>query len=275
MLARVDHATLSRVRENTAALDRVAADFRDRIAPGLDQFRETAARISANLNAIQRVFEDFSRTWQPIFAETLLLNTAKLTLQKNGILPSATTPWNLYERERQDEFPGIVLRYYSENWAEVQRKLGEYAQEYDISPHTKLGYSEALTCHRNGLFRASILTTLACIESEFRTCFGIRTGSSATQLKELRDYASEAPAGIFLNHVAPITFFDILQRHLYEKVSTAADLDRFKADPIPNRHAAVHGLIVYNSRLSSLNMIFLADFIFFLISQLRRFALSQ
>ena len=50
---------------------------------------------------------------------------------------------------------------------------------------------------------------------------------------------------------------------------------RFAEEPVPNRHAAVHGLAVYSSMQSSLNAIFMADFIFQAIGVLKRMASGQ
>lgn len=44
---------------------------------------------------------------------------------------------------------------------------------------------------------------------------------------------------------------------------------RLVRDPIPNRHAALHGLVVYSTRQNSLNVIFIGDYVFELISVLK------
>ncbi|MCY4138623.1 MAG: hypothetical protein OXF56_10200 [Rhodobacteraceae bacterium] len=44
---------------------------------------------------------------------------------------------------------------------------------------------------------------------------------------------------------------------------------------MPNRHAAVHGLVVYSSMQNSLNAIFMADYIFQPIGVLKRMASGQ
>ncbi len=46
-------------------------------------------------------------------------------------------------------------------------------------------------------------------------------------------------------------------------------MERFAQDPVPNRHAAVHGLVSYSSMQNSLNTIFMADYIFQVISFLK------
>ena len=53
---------------------------------------------------------------------------------------------------------------------------------------------------------------------------------------------------------------------LFQKVPSEEDRDRLKQDPVPNRHAAIHGLVVYSSPQNSLNAIFIADYIFRIVT---------
>jgi hypothetical protein len=66
-----------------------------------------------------------------------------------------------------------------------------------------------------------------------------------------------------------LNLFRRLTKHLYENVRTEPDRQRFAQDPVPNRHAAVHGLVIYSSMQNSLNTIFMADYIFQVISFLK------
>ena len=47
---------------------------------------------------------------------------------------------------------------------------------------------------------------------------------------------------------------------MYEQVNDKRD--RFEKHPIPNRHAAMHGLVPYPTHKHSLNMLILADYVF-------------
>ena len=49
---------------------------------------------------------------------------------------------------------------------------------------------------------------------------------------------------------------------LFTEVKCEEHLEGLKNNPVPNRHAAIHGLLVYSSQQNSLNVIFLADYLF-------------
>ena len=61
-----------------------------------------------------------------------------------------------------------------------------------------------------------------------------------------------------------------MEKHLYEHIDDENDRSKFAESPIPNRHATVHGLVPYASEKSSLNSIFLADFVFLMITQIKK-----
>jgi hypothetical protein len=44
------------------------------------------------------------------------------------------------------------------------------------------------------------------------------------------------PGGLFL-----LSLSEILTKHLYVRIKSPADAARLASDPIPNRHAAIHG----------------------------------
>ena len=63
---------------------------------------------------------------------------------------------------------------------------------------------------------------------------------------------------------------ETLENHLYEQVKNEADRTELAANSIPNRHAAIHGLVPYSTEKSSLNSIFLTDFVFHIITEMKR-----
>jgi hypothetical protein len=60
-----------------------------------------------------------------------------------------------------------------------------------------------------------------------------------------------------------------LEGHLYKRVKKPDEVERAQADAVPNRHASLHGIVVYNTAKSSLNALIMTDFIFHLISQIK------
>ncbi|AFO90415.1 hypothetical protein D1822_03400 [Phaeobacter inhibens] len=236
-----------------------------------ETFRALREKHAADAKKIREAFTAINADWQPLFAEFRKHQQAKKALREtSGLLPHATTPWQQFSEDNPALFGPAVVDFYKDSWDAVEAKFRFDLEEYDVSDEAKRAMLDALTCHRHELFRSVVLTLLPYVEMEFRKAFQIEVGGNAASLQELRSMVWKMPAGIVLSHAAPMDLFEILNAHLYDKVKTAEDLSRFQADQIPNRHAAIHGLIEYKSHQNSMNTLILADYVFFIISQLRK-----
>jgi hypothetical protein len=56
--------------------------------------------------------------------------------------------------------------------------------------------------------------------------------------------------------------FGRMAHHLYETASTQERVAELANDPVPNRHAAVHGLVTYRTMQSSLNALIMTEFMY-------------
>jgi hypothetical protein len=63
---------------------------------------------------------------------------------------------------------------------------------------------------------------------------------------------------------------EALSEGLYATVQSEDEIQAAKLSPVPNRHAAIHGRVSYATSQTSLNMIFMAAFMFELITVLAR-----
>lgn len=255
---------LERLRESS---EHFAQSLR-RLDAGLADF---FARVQAHAEVIQTAIDGISKSWQPLFHGLHRYSEAKKPLKAAGLLPHRSTPWGRFDPEAAADFPDEVLRYYETEWGEAEATFLADIDDYTIGNDAKAAFREAIACHRHGLYRSAVLTLLPTAEMEFRRLFDMSPGENAASLEELRKLVMELPAGVILGHVAPIDLFTVLDEHLYDRVKTPEAVERFRNDPIPNRHAAIHGLIHYASAQNSLNMLILADYIFFLLSQLSRY----
>lgn len=252
------------LKDLTGALSKQARQFTE----AMQVFREKTAADGAR---IREAFETIQAKWIPIFTEFRKHQEAKDALRVSaGLLPHATTPLEVFNPEKPGDFGPATMEYYRMSWDAVEGQFLADLDGYHISDEAKGAMREALICHRHSLFRSVVLTLLPYVEMEFRRAFEIDVGGNAASRKELREIVWKVPAGIVFSHIAPMDLLQILDNHLYEQVKTVEALERFQKDAIPNRHAAIHGLIQYSSFQNSLNTLIVADYVFFLISQLRK-----
>lgn len=131
---------------------------------------------------------------------------------------------------------------------------------------------EALELHEIGHYRPVVRLLFPEIERVARKELFPDWNKSLTSLKELRDAAG--------NHLGFSTFGSIeyswhlfakVSRHLYEYVNLdRVSIAKYENDPVPNRHASLHGTVVYKTVNNSLNAIIMAETMFIIISDLKK-----
>jgi len=184
---------------------------------------------------------------------------AKL-LEEAGWLPHYTTPEldPSMEVEAADE---AISRYYQEAWPAVEDAFLRRLASWRIDDEAKACFEEALAAHRSGLYRVAPRLLFPEIERLARTELGSLLEVTASQ-RQFRHAASEMGSENFVRTgILTLRLFGAFSNRIYAKVETNAELESVRADPVPNRHAVVHGLAVYNTQKSSLNALIIAEFV--------------
>jgi len=247
------------------------------IATMMEQIAENIRRQTPEINEI------ISRTLEPFRVIVLEIAAAQRQselLNEAGWLPHVTTPFHLIE-----ECAGNTVRlsesiesYYKENWSQIRADLIARIETYKINEEAKSTFREALMAHEQGFYRAVCRLVLPEIERVARielhngalgnvTAASGKPTSVPAHLQEIvgdqLSLSEMEPRGVF-----GLALFRRFREHLYAQVRDQVQLRRVEADAIPNRHAAVHGLVVYSSIKNSLNSLFMTDYVFQMISNL-------
>lgn len=234
-----------------AELNRSATMFAQTFAPALESFRKSA------------------ELFKPIFEEFYRREAEARRIEGAGLLPHWTTPFEELEDPElaDEEVAHILKRHYVEGWPAVRAAFAERVAEYDIDDDAKAAFIEALDSHGAGHFRSTVAFLFNEIERVVRHELYGGTPGGIASLPKLHDLAGDMyPTDIKPNGAAGMRLFRRLVDHLYVQVKTDEDVARMKADPVPNRHAATHGLVIYNSRQNSLNTIIMTDYVFQVIT---------
>lgn len=259
------------------------------ISPTLARIAKTTAELDARWRKmfLSPTAFNFSRVFTAFDWLIEEGNKAKL-VENTGWLPHHTMPFDLLsENSKEDEVGQAVANYYRDSWNEVEQSFVVQLERYDIDDEAKTTFKEALAAHRHGLFRVSPRLLFpeierVCSEEFFNgkhmvpvtTPKGKKTTLPITRLKEIRKMILKLPAGRLRAYAYSWQLFAKVESHLYEDVDETQEneVTRYRADPVPNRHAALHGIVSYNTQQTSINAIIMTDFIFHMVSQLKRYA---
>ena len=253
------------------------------------QISELVRMLTAIGNTVQQFVDVVTPHLEPVARGLVAMSEwhqLRKVLNAAGWLPHYTTPLDLVTDCSGDicDVRNKLNEYYKQNWPSVRRTIESQIAEYNVDEEAKATFREALYAHGYGLHRSVCRVLFPEIERVLRAeLFEHKTGNVPYK-KIVETLVDDKTLGDFL----PGGWFDfdyfghltaaIRQRSddalderifgLFRRVDED-DLQRVEQDLVPNRHAAMHGYVSYSSPQHSLNVIFVADYMFRLISSFK------
>lgn len=189
-----------------------------------------------------------------------------------GWLPHYTTPFEaLTNASEPADIDDVLGRHYAENWASVREQFEGHIARYEIDEEAKALFREALDAHSSGYYRLVPRSLFPEIERVARIELHEGRIEKITSQKRLIELSGK----LSLHDVEPSglrgwSLFEYLRQHLYHHVTSEEQLQKVANDSVPNRHATLHGLRTYGSVANSINSLIVTDFIFQVVSALKR-----
>ena len=221
---------------------------------------------------VQRQWEDamrplieVQRQWEDAMRPLLPYTKALKAFEDTGWLPYHSALYH-YVEESGEGIPlleSYLSDYYRENWSDIRKDMESRLESYNVDAEAKEVFREALSAHEVGHYRCVCRVLFPEIERIFRARFSNkRTGS--IQIKSMaKEFVDDMLLeGSRLRKVLGLFLFGRLVGHLYESIKEDDELEKFAKDFVPNRHAAIHGLVSYSTHKHSVNMIIMTDYIF-------------
>lgn len=234
---------------------------------GASGVSDSCRRLATNLrNASLGPVAEFSRKLKK-------LQRHNDVLDKSGWLPHHSTPFELVDACDNDPeaLRRRLLRFYDERWPKVRQEIELRLADYELDDEAKATFREALDAHESGFYRCVCRVLPPEIERIARIDLQDHKNKKKSSQPELGKLAAKLPVtSIKPRGLRGLNLLLRLENHLYKTVRPDKDLHRFEQDPVPNRHAALHGLVAYSSMQNSLNSIFMTEYIFQVISALKK-----
>ena len=265
------------------AIERERTRWNTALTPLAQAIERERARWDNALAPLAQAIEHGRARWDT--AENLL---------EQGWVPNLATPYDLVTECGDDgaRLQTSLLDYYTDNWVEVRTQLESRLSSYDIDDEAKATFREALGVHEAGFYRAVSRLLFPEFERLFRAalfdgCTGRIRYNEFMETLVSDEEADHLGLGDFLiAGLQDIVLFKYVTEGVRKPSASADDsrgttpeyvpglavrvdetnIARARQSPIPTRHAVVHGLVTYSSQQSSLNAIFIADYVFSVLS---------
>ena len=204
------------------------------------------------------------------FSDALAPFREKAQFEETEWFPHSTFPRHLLNGIGHDAYSDeIVLTYYRDNWSAVKRAIEQELSECHVDRDAKEAVRQALIAHENGLYQLVPPALFTAIERSVRVgLYDDRVGNISVK-ERLVNILGKLPSSVLPDGVLAFVGFNQLSHHLYENIRTDDVRERFLDTSIPNRHATIHGLVIYSSEKSSLNAIFVAMYVFRILTVLK------
>lgn len=184
--------------------------------------------------------------------------------------------------ERVEEHQGdaislndMISAYYREHWAEIRSGIEDRMETYEIDEEAKETIREVFSAHESGNYRSVCRTLFPELERMIKRSFFDDAGRVRTA-DMVRKLADQLAVGEALSREGfCLVTIGRHVKHMYAQVDDE-ERYRFEQSSIPNRHAALHGLVSYSTHKHSMNMIIMADYLLQILppkaAKLRRMA---
>ncbi len=217
-------------------------------------------KLSEMLQKLAEIFQPF----MPYVEAFVKYHKIVEAFDKTGWLPYYTAPFQYVEECGGDVqlLESRLSDYYRTQWDDIRQDIESRLESFDIDEEARATFREALSAHDVGHYRCVVRLLFPEIERMFRVqFFENKAGKfpSKEMLNKLTDdkYLEDLPR----REAFGWTLFGRLVKHLYEPVDND-NRAKFQQDFVPNRHAALHGLVIYSNHKHSVNMIIMADYVF-------------
>lgn len=214
-------------------------------------------------NAISQVLPRIAQM-QPFIEAFERANKIIDSVSKTGWLPHHTLGIDYIEESivGSGSLESRIGEYYEKNWLDIRHEIESRMACYRISEEAKQTFCEAMDAHEAGHYRCVCRVLFPELDRELRIQF-FNDSTGRIGSKEMLD--ALANRGLLEDYLPRSIFSYILFRQLvtqlYKNVKKS-NRSQFELRDVPNRHAALHGLVRYTTHKHSMNMLIMTDYIF-------------
>ena len=222
-----------------------------------EQLAEVQRQIQRSLAPVLQTLKKLAESAAPLIKTLQRWDRAAGALNKVGWLPYYSVPFHHIE-ECVDDLPILDSRldnYYLTHWNEIRNDMESRLADCHIDDEAAATFCEALAAHEAGYYRCVCRVLFPEIERMIQ-----RIPSTCKRMPEKLN-TTAISMDITFKQPFDYVLFGYLVHHVYQHVPEN-DREGFKQNPIPNRHAAMHGMVVYSAHKNSMNMLILTDYVF-------------
>lgn len=168
-----------------------------------------------------------------------------------------------------------IREYYEKNWLDIRHDIESRMACYRVSEEAKETFREAMDAHEAGHYRCVCRVLFPELDRELRIRFFNDSTGRIDSREMLKALANRGSLEEYLQRsVFSYILFTQLATQLYKNVKES-NKSQFELRDVPNRHAALHGLVRYTTHKHSMNMLVMTDYIFEILTMTSHLPLQE
>lgn len=228
--------------------------------------RQVTDRIISQLEPLASTLLELARVIEPYVHALLIEEKNRKIFARTGWLPSPSYPVSIFDNcsDNITDLDKLIEAHYRNHWPSFREDFKTKVENCNrIDEESKGCFLEALEAHQNGHYRSVTRSLIPEFERIFR--LNLLDGNPG-KISDSKIKATLENDGEFSYIVDSYSDFFIIEKfsnYFYENVNKQ-NINSYKE--IPNRHAALHGVVPYSTIKNSMNMLILAEYFLRILS---------
>ena len=233
----------------------------------LEQIKEVTEQMLKLVNRIS------PKTWHSIKAAlTWMEMTEKMAkiMDRTGWWPYRGMEDYLSGIDEESDIDQAAQRceeFHDREWPKIRTDMVEHLSNCDVDAETKATFQECLTSHEAGMYRCVIRCVLVELERSLRIKVN-KLDPTFSFVDDLEKIVNPLDMSVlFAGNPYGLELYSQISQRMFKSVRT--EQERIEMRDTLNRHAALHGLIPYNTKKHSFNALVVSLYFLMLLSQIK------
>ena len=222
--------------------------------------RQVTDSIISQLEPLASTLLELARVIEP-YVHALLIEEKNIKIfARTGWLPSPSYPVSIFGNcsDNNTDLDKLIEAHYRNHWPSFREDFKAKVENCKhLDEESKGCFLEALETHQNGHYRSVTRSLIPEFERIFRLNLLDGTPGKISDSKIKAAFENDGEFSYIVDSYSDFLIIEKFSNYLYENVNKQ-NINSYKE--IPNRHAALHGVVPYSTFKNSMNMLILAEY---------------
>ena len=222
--------------------------------------RQVTGSIISQLEPLASTLLELARVIEPYVHALLIEEKNRKIFARTSWLPSPSYPVSIFNNcsDNITDLDKLIEAHYRKHWPSFRKDFKAKVENCKhLDEESKGCFLEALEAHQNSYYRLVPRSLIPEFERIFRLNLLDGNPGKLSDSKIKATLENDSEFSYIVDSYSDFSIIEKFSNYLYENVNKR-NINSYKE--IPNRHAALHGVVPYSTFKNSMNMLILAEY---------------